>query len=387
MTAMMTFFLVLWIINATDKNTKSVIARYFNPVRLENPAKGQKGVHNETGAADPNAKGDDPHAPTSASDRKEPSNAASQADSSGAREKASNPPKGEAQKSKSMPSEPAEPGDAAHPRPTLSEGALLADPYGSLDRIAGPPPAPGTRDLLAASQSQDLSGFRDPFEMQAAQDQESLPPEKSVPQPPPTTRPLSKDAKAAEALSTHKPELAAPEASATAPSPPSPHSPAGSGDRSPAPAAVQLLKELRAKISAFAHSQGPMIEVRATKEGLLISLTDQLNFSMFAIGSAEPQPQLVRVMDVIAQSLSTRAGRIVLRGHTDGRPYRSPQYDNWRLSEARAQMAYYMLTRANLGEKRIERVEGYADHHLRNSADPYAAENRRIEILLQEAER
>src|SRR5271156_899582 len=45
MTAMMAFFLVLWIINATDKDTKTVIARYFNPVKLENPALATKGLH------------------------------------------------------------------------------------------------------------------------------------------------------------------------------------------------------------------------------------------------------------------------------------------------------------------------------------------------------
>ena len=50
MTAMMAFFLVLWIINATDKDTKTVIARYFNPVKLENPAKAKKGVHGSTSA-------------------------------------------------------------------------------------------------------------------------------------------------------------------------------------------------------------------------------------------------------------------------------------------------------------------------------------------------
>src|SRR6516162_2855440 len=44
MTAMMAFFLVLWIISATDKNTKTLIARYFNPVKLEEPAKAQKGI-------------------------------------------------------------------------------------------------------------------------------------------------------------------------------------------------------------------------------------------------------------------------------------------------------------------------------------------------------
>ena len=43
MTAMMAFFLVLWIINASDKETKTVIARYFNPVKLENPVQGEEG--------------------------------------------------------------------------------------------------------------------------------------------------------------------------------------------------------------------------------------------------------------------------------------------------------------------------------------------------------
>ena len=45
MTAMMAFFLVLWIISATDKNTKTIIARYFNPVKVEEPARSQKGIH------------------------------------------------------------------------------------------------------------------------------------------------------------------------------------------------------------------------------------------------------------------------------------------------------------------------------------------------------
>ena len=45
MTAMMAFFLVLWIINATDKDTKLVLARYFNPVKVENPSASTKGVH------------------------------------------------------------------------------------------------------------------------------------------------------------------------------------------------------------------------------------------------------------------------------------------------------------------------------------------------------
>jgi chemotaxis protein MotB len=48
-------------------------------------------------------------------------------------------------------------------------------------------------------------------------------------------------------------------------------------------------------------------------------------------------------------------------------------------------MASYMLIRGKLDERRIERIEGYADRSLRNAADPLAAENRRIEILVRPA--
>ena len=75
-----------------------------------------------------------------------------------------------------------------------------------------------------------------------------------------------------------------------------------------------------------------------------------------------------------------------MRGHTDGRPYKSGSYDNWRLSTARAHMAYYMLVRGGIDEKRFERVEGHADRNLKVADDPEAAQNRRIEILLRKAE-
>ena len=74
---------------------------------------------------------------------------------------------------------------------------------------------------------------------------------------------------------------------------------------------------------------------------------------------------------------------LVIRGHTDRRPYRTATYDNWRLSAARAHMAYVMLARSGVDEKRFERIEGHADRSLRVQHDPEAAQNRRIEILLR----
>jgi len=147
-----------------------------------------------------------------------------------------------------------------------------------------------------------------------------------------------------------------------------------------------VLADLKKRLAGESKSmQGPQLDVQATEDGILISLTDRQNFSMFAIGSAEPQPRVLHMMDAIAASLQGLQGAIVVRGHTDGRPYRSATYDNWRLSSARAQMAYYMLIRGGLPEKRVERVEGYADHRLRDPSHPLAAENRRIEILVREA--
>jgi chemotaxis protein MotB len=127
----------------------------------------------------------------------------------------------------------------------------------------------------------------------------------------------------------------------------------------------------------------PLAEVRQVEEGLLLSLTDDAGFGMFSIGSAEPSPELVRLVDKIGPLLTKQAGPIVVRGHTDNRPYRSAVYDNWRLSTARAQMAYYMLIRAGVDSQRMEHVEGYADRRPKLPGDPAAAQNRRIEILIR----
>ena len=150
-------------------------------------------------------------------------------------------------------------------------------------------------------------------------------------------------------------------------------------------AAAQLEAQIKQAVARSLTGALPGIEVKSTDEGVLISLTDDYDFGMFAIASAEPRPAMVVVMEKLAKVLAHRSERLVVRGHTDGRPYKSGTYDNWRLSTARAQMAYYMLVRGGIDEKRFERVEGHADRDLRVADDPEAAQNRRIEILLRKA--
>src|ERR1700749_145249 len=139
MTAMMAFFLVLWIISATDKNTKTLIARYFNPVKVEEPAKAQKGIHGVPDKDAIYAPGEETATPSAAkpsSDRGE-----------GAGEKANKNLAGSSkQNEQAHPSTPSPlpPPDPAKPYPTMSEQELFSDPRASLDKIAGAPP-PGPR--------------------------------------------------------------------------------------------------------------------------------------------------------------------------------------------------------------------------------------------------
>jgi chemotaxis protein MotB len=130
----------------------------------------------------------------------------------------------------------------------------------------------------------------------------------------------------------------------------------------------------------------PYISLEATKDGVLISLTDRMDFEMFAIASAEPRPEVVVVMEQLARILAKQKGGIIIRGHTDSRPFRSKTYDNWRLSSARAHMTYFMLVRGGVFKSRVERIEGYADRDPKIPSNTRAAANRRIEILLRPPE-
>src|SRR5690606_1176270 len=44
MTAMMCFFLVMWLINAANEQTKMSVASYFNPVKLVDPESNRRGL-------------------------------------------------------------------------------------------------------------------------------------------------------------------------------------------------------------------------------------------------------------------------------------------------------------------------------------------------------
>src|ERR1700683_5536936 len=164
MTAMMAFFLVLWIISATDKNTKTLIARYFNPVKVEEPAKAQKGIHGapEKGAVYASEEGNGaPNAGT-------PSSEHGEGPAEKGNETPASPSKQNEQAHPPTPS-PLPPPDPAQTYPTMEQPELFSAPRASLDKIAGAPP-PGPRiDPSAALKGYGEGGpsadaaLRDPF--------------------------------------------------------------------------------------------------------------------------------------------------------------------------------------------------------------------------------
>jgi len=416
MTAMMCFFLVMWLINAANEQTKAAVASYFNPVELIDRNSSRKGLEDlgdgpskvgltadnpQDGAA---KTGDNGKGGTGSSDRRQTKDASQNSEASDER--------------------------------------LFADPYAVLAEIAADTgvmqnvSAKGEGGAQNAGPATGASGgesYRDPFapdfwSQQVATPvaeasaerakvegdpakpgdkiaETQVPKVKAVPLAPPTlaapleplatteeTQPKAGPAKAeAGKASSEKAESDQGEAAVKSESKKTgvqkaEASPAqDNGEKAPSAAALQAAAEIKKELAAAFKPGEKLAEgvsVEATDKGVVISITDQLDFGMFEIGSAMPRRELVQAMEKIGHIINEKKGSITIGGHTDARPFRSDTYDNWRLSTARAHSAYYMLVRGGVDESRITEVAGFADRQPKIPSDPLAAANRRIEILM-----
>jgi len=122
--------------------------------------------------------------------------------------------------------------------------------------------------------------------------------------------------------------------------------------------------------------------VAVRPEGILIEIMDAPGIAMFEIGSARPQDEARRFIASVARVLRERNEPIAIFGHTDARPFPTASYTNWELAADRANAARRVLLDSGLRAERIVEVNARADLNPRNRADRFAAENRRIEILL-----
>ncbi len=120
-----------------------------------------------------------------------------------------------------------------------------------------------------------------------------------------------------------------------------------------------------------------------TPEGLRIQIVDQDGKPMFAIGSATPLPDAVRLFQLVTNVIKDTPNMISVRGHTDAIPYGAgADYTNWELSADRANASRRIMVRAQLDKERIENVMGKASRELLDVENPNSARNRRISIIL-----
>lgn len=126
------------------------------------------------------------------------------------------------------------------------------------------------------------------------------------------------------------------------------------------------------------------LKLEITAEGLRIQIVDEQNRSMFQSGSSSLLPVTAALLRALAPDLNQMPNRISISGHTDAKPYSGGLggYSNWELSADRANAARRELIAGGLGADKVLRVVGLADADPLIHSDLFAAENRRITIVV-----
>ncbi|MDP2734373.1 MAG: MotB family protein [Hoeflea sp.] len=361
MTAMMAFFLVMWLVNAANEETKASVASYFNPIKLTDDRPTDRGIKEV---------GDSSEGEASA-------------------------PKSEAEGDVTSDGQDGEAGDDANTtigeKQEYSEADYFENPYSVLAEIAletgtqtnvSAKGDGGAADSGPATGASGGEAYRDPFDpdfwsQQLEQQRKSLEESQSMvmadafPENPAPADAIDEMGNRVTIDRDGNP-VDGPEGSLTA------------EQAAARRAEADVLKDEIAQ--ALGGAVGKLAEgltVTPSEGGLLVSITDQLDFGMFNVGSAVPARDLVVAMEKIGNILAERPGAIAIRGHTDARPFSSGDDDNWRLSMARAHSALFMLVRGGVPEDRIVQVSGFADRRLKDPENPFSEVNRRIEILVE----
>lgn len=124
------------------------------------------------------------------------------------------------------------------------------------------------------------------------------------------------------------------------------------------------------------------ISITQTPRGLEIQIMDAHKRPMFRLGSAEPNPMTQDLIRKITPILARLGDRIRISGYTDATPYLIPGHSNWDLSVDRANATRQLMEQSGLPKVLISAVAGYADRRLLIPAQPKAAANRRVAILV-----
>lgn len=123
--------------------------------------------------------------------------------------------------------------------------------------------------------------------------------------------------------------------------------------------------------------------VEQTPEGLRIQIVDQEQRAMFPNGSADMFDYTQELMQQVASIVERVPNKVTITGHTDALQFAPGSgYSNWELSADRANSSRRALIDSGFPPERIAWVVGKADQDPLFPEDPTSAQNRRISIVL-----
>jgi chemotaxis protein MotB len=142
---------------------------------------------------------------------------------------------------------------------------------------------------------------------------------------------------------------------------------------------VQELMELIEKNLAQ-EIDAEVLEVLLYEDGVMIRVRES---DAFPSGSAKLQEGFEPVLDKLRSLLDETDGSIVVSGHTDNVPIKTPIYpSNWVLSAARAASVVHYLSEISFSDPSRIEIRAFADTQpvAPNNTPENRARNRRIEI-------
>jgi len=130
-------------------------------------------------------------------------------------------------------------------------------------------------------------------------------------------------------------------------------------------------------------------EVKVTKDGMQITITEEGQNVFFESGAAELSPRMDEILATIGPTLKKLADEdhdIVVEGHTDDIPIHNAQYpSNWELSTARATSVLQHLIRTqHLAPGHMGAI-GYGQYKplVANDTDEHRSTNRRVVFFVK----
>jgi chemotaxis protein MotB len=147
----------------------------------------------------------------------------------------------------------------------------------------------------------------------------------------------------------------------------------------------EILEEIRQQIEANSELKELLgdIEVNLDANGIEIEIMDTESTSMFESGSDRIRQEVRPAFGKLAEILSPISQKLEVVGHTDAKPFPTQNYSNWDLSTDRANEARRLLTASGIADEKITSVKGRAAMHPRKVEDPTHFSNRRITLRIE----